>query len=138
MRHQIPAFAADQPMADINTTPMIDVLLVLMIMLMLSLPMPTHKLPVDLPGGSNAGTPPVTHRLMLDAQGRASWDGVLIGDGELAARLTAMAIDPGKPVLQMQSDAATPYVRFEEALAAVRRAGISQIGFVGNEAFRGL
>ncbi len=138
MRHQIPAFAAHQPMADINTTPMIDVLLVLMIMLMLSLPMPTHKLPVDLPAGANAGKPPVTHRLVLDAQGRLSWDGVSIGNTELASRLSAMAKDPARPVLQMQSDAATPYIRFDEALMAVRRAGISQIGFVGNEAFRGL
>ncbi len=139
MRYQPKAFVADPVMSEINTTPMIDVMLVLMIMFMLSLPGPTHKLPIDLPSGQSAAKlPPVTHLLALDSVGGTSWDGAAMNNIQLAERLAEMARDPTKPVLQMQSDAATPYVRFDETLSAVRKAGITQIGFVGNEAFRGL
>lgn len=139
MRYQPQSFVADKPMSEINTTPMIDVMLVLLIMMMLSLPMRTHKLPIELPStAAVAGKSPVIHRLSLDSVGSPSWDGVAITPASLDKKLVEMVSDPAKPVLQMQTDAATPYVRFDETLGAVRRAGIEQIGFVGNEAFLAL
>lgn len=68
----------------INTTPLIDLLLVLLVMLIISVPVATHKMPLDLPGGDRPpGTPPPVHRLALAADGRLSWDGRAIGDSEL-------------------------------------------------------
>jgi biopolymer transport protein ExbD len=139
MRYQPNAFALEQPISEINSTPLIDVMLVLLVMLLLSLPMATHKLPVELPGaGAAAGPPPPVHRLTLDARGTASWDGIPVTGAELGEKLSAFVADPARPVLQMQADAATPYVRFDETLGAVRRAGVETLGFAGNDAFRGL
>jgi biopolymer transport protein ExbD len=76
MRRTIRPFSLGEPIAEINTTPMIDVMLVLLVMLILSLPKPTHKVAVDLPGlVSGITTPPPVHSLTLDASGNASWDG---------------------------------------------------------------
>jgi biopolymer transport protein ExbD len=139
MRRTIRPFSLGEPIAEINTTPMIDVMLVLLVMLILSLPKPTHKVAVDLPGlASGITTPPPVHSLTLDASGNASWDGGAVSHSDLSARLRALVLDPAKPALHMKTDAATPYVRFDETLAQVKRAGVTQIGFVGNEAFRGL
>lgn len=137
-RHNLKPWAIEEPLCDINTTPMIDVMLVLITMLMLSLPPPTHEVPVDLPSGSNSAVPPPVHRLTLDAGGQAAWDGVAIGNAALTQRLAALTTDPAKPVLQMQTDAETPYARFDETIAMVKQAGVKQLGFIGNEAFRGL
>lgn len=137
-RHILKPWAVEEPLCDINTTPMIDVMLVLITMLMLSLPPPTHQVPIDLPSGANNAAPPPVHRLTLDAGGQAAWDGVAIGTAALSERLTALSTDPTKPVLQMQTDAETPYARFDETIAMVKQAGVKQLGFIGNDAFRGL
>ena len=106
-RHNLKPWAIEEPLCDINTTPMIDVMLVLITMLMLSLPPPTHEVPIDLPSGSNSAAPPPVHRLTLDAGGQAAWDGVAIGNVALTQRLAALTTDPTKPLLQMQADAET-------------------------------
>ena len=137
MRYHPQAFASDKPMSEINTTPIIDVMLVLIVMMLLSLPMQTHKLPIELPqAGLGSGKPPVVHKLTLDAAGSVRWDGKAITTAQLDKKLAEMAKDPAIPVLQMQTHAATPYVRFNQVLGAVRGAGVGQIGFVGNDAFR--
>jgi biopolymer transport protein ExbD len=128
--------ATPEPMWQINTTPMIDVMLVLLVMMILSLPMQTHKVAVDLPQGKSLGPPPVTHRLTLDAGGGVAWDGVAVSDAEMRARLAAHASDPARPALVMQTDAATPYARFDAVIAQVRQSGVDRLGFAGNEAFR--
>jgi biopolymer transport protein ExbD len=139
MRTAIRPFSFGEPIAEINTTPMIDVMLVLLVMLILTLPKPTHKIAVELPGaGSSLGVPPPVHNLTLNSAGASSWDGAAISSSDLTARLRALAVDPAKPLLQMRTDAETPYVRFDETLAQIKRAGVTQIGFVGNEAFRAL
>ena len=123
------------PIAEINTTPLVDVMLVLLIMFILIVPATTHEVPVDLP--STGGEPSPVHRLDLDAAGRLFWDGAPIRPAELDARLAAMARDPAQPVLHMNADAETRYERFDESLAAVRRAGITRLGFVGQSRFAG-
>jgi biopolymer transport protein ExbD len=124
------------PIAEINTTPLVDVMLVLLIMFILVIPITTHKLPVDLPSGPPLqAAPPPVHRLDLDAAGRLFWDGQPIDAATLTARLTAMARDPAAPVLHMNADDETRYERFDETLAAVRRAGVTRLGFVDQGRF---
>lgn len=124
-----------QPMAEINTTPLIDLMLVLLIMFIVTVPVASHKVPVDLPVPRPVSQIVPVHRLDLDAAGRLHWDGRPIGDSELGTRLAALAADPAEPALHMNADAETRYERFDETLAAVRRAGITRLGFVETERF---
>jgi biopolymer transport protein ExbD len=127
---------AFQPIAEINTTPLIDLMLVLLIMFIISVPVSTHKVPVDLPQPTpTPREPPPVHLLNLDAGGRLHWDGRPIADSELPARLARMVADPAQPVLHMGAEAETRYERFDQALGTVRRAGITRLGFVGNQRF---
>ena len=137
MRHSFAPAAEPRPISDINTTPLIDVMLVLLIMIILTVPTPTHQVPVDLPGGAPLPrkTPPPVHRLDIDVEGRLFWDGAPIADATLPARLAAMRDDPDQPVLHMKTEAETRYARFDQTLAEVKRAGITRLGFVGNERY---
>jgi biopolymer transport protein ExbD len=123
-----------QPIMDINTTPLVDVMLVLLIMFILIIPVSTHKVPLDLPTPGNAPLPD-RHRLDLDSAGRLFWDGRPVGGGELTARLRAAAASPAEPLIEINADPETRYERFDETLAAVRRAGVARIGFVGQDRF---
>ena len=123
-----------QPIVEINTTPLVDVMLVLLIMFILIIPVSTHKVPVDLPSGPGA-PPPQSHRLDLDAAGRLFWDGRAVNGSEMTARLRALAADPARPLLELNADAETRYQRFDETLAAVRRAGVDRLAFVGQHRF---
>jgi len=125
-----------QPIAEINTTPLVDVMLVLLIMFILIIPVGTHKVPLDLPTPGVAPLPQ-THRLDLDAAGRLFWDGRPVGAAEFTQRLRAMAADPADPLLEINADAETRYDRFDETLAAVRRAGVARLAFVGQDRFAG-
>ncbi len=108
-------------------------MLVLLIMFILIIPVTTHKVPVDLP--TAGGAPAPVHRLDLDAAGRLFWEGRPVSAAERNPRLAAMARDPARPVLHMNADPETRYERFDETLAAVRRAGISALGFVDQSRF---
>ena len=121
---------------DINTTPLIDLLLVLLVMLILSVPIATHKVPLDVPPpGPTPVTPPPVHRLDLDSAGRFFWDGRPIADAELAPRLARHAADPAGPVLHFAADAETRYQRVDETLTVILSAGVTRMGFVGNDRF---
>ena len=125
-----------QPIATINTTPLIDLMLVLLIMFIVTIPVATHKVPLDLPQPPPTPVQPVpVHRLGLDSAGALSWDGQSIAAAELPGRLTALAADPAEPQLHIAADAETPYLRVDEALAEVKRAGITRLGFVDNQRF---
>jgi biopolymer transport protein ExbD len=131
-----PLPAADfRPFSQMNTTPLIDVLLVLLIMFILTIPSQTHKVGIDLPRPVPGTTaPPETHRLAIAADGTLSWDGAAIADAELGTRLRALATRPDA-ALQIESAAEARYARFDAVLAEIKRAGIARLGFVGNERF---
>jgi len=132
--HPAPGLAEPAPL--INTTPLIDLLLVLLVMFIVSVPIATHKVPLDLPGGAPpAERGPIVHRIDLDAAGRLFWDGRPIGEAELPGLLARMAAGPADAELHIAAEAETRYERVDETLAAVARAGISRMGFVGNERF---
>lgn len=126
------------PIAAINTTPLIDMMLVILIMLIVAIPMTTHKVPLDLPP-PDPGTrePPPSHRLELDAAGALRWDGRPLPAAALPARLAALAADPARPALLLDADGEARYERVDELLAAIRRAGVTRLGFVDNRRFAG-
>src|SRR5688572_21307706 len=120
----------------INTTPLIDLMLVLLVMLIVSIPIASHEMPLDLPRPDGPVTaPPPVHRLDVDAAGALSWDGSPVADAELVARLRRMAADPAEPVLHFAADGNARYARADETLALVLRAGVTRMGFVGNDRF---
>jgi biopolymer transport protein ExbD len=133
------AFAAvsDAPIASLNTTPLIDVMLVLLIMFIVTLPAMTHSVKIELPQGlpPAATVEPETHQLALDRAGRLSWDGAPIAEAALAARLAAFRASAPEGILHFRAEADTRYEDFDRVLADVKRAGIERLGFVGNERY---
>lgn len=131
------ADVTEQPFSAINTTPIIDVMLVLLIMFIITLPLATHGVKIDLPRPDVTGEEkPETHQLALDSQSRLSWNGVPIAESDLPARLAAFRRAPQESVLHFRAEAETRYEDFDRVLADVKRAGVNHLGFVGNERFR--
>lgn len=127
------------PMADMNTTPLIDVMLVLLIMFIITIPMQTHKVGVDLPQGDVppmiTEMDPIKNKLVVSADGAILWNGVTIDRLTLRQYLAASLRMPVEPELQFQPDAAARYVIVDEVLADIRRSGVTNLGFVGNERY---
>ncbi len=122
-----------KPISDLNTTPLIDVMLVLLVMIIITLPAISHKIPIDLPSaGTPNGVPPPINQLDIARSGALSWNGETVPTGSLRARLATHLADPAQPVLHLKSDAETRYERFDETLAIVKAAGVTKLGFVKN------
>jgi len=126
-----PAF--DAPLSDLNITPLLDVMLVLLVMMILTLPTVLHKVPIDLPQGKAPPSETVTHPLVLARDGTVTLDGAALSDAGMPARFKALDADP-KALLVMRTDPEARYARFDAVLAEVKRAGITRLGFAGNEA----
>ena len=134
MRRFVPATREPQMFAEMNTTPLIDVMLVLLVMVIITIPIMNHEVPVDLPGPVPGPIElRVTHRLEIAAGGGVSLDGVAIADAALPARLAALHADPNAE-LTVRTDEGARYNRFAQTLATIRRAGITRLGFVGHQA----
>lgn len=124
------------PIAAINTTPLIDMMLVILIMLIVTIPMSTHKVPLDLPSPSPIpSTPPPVHQLAIQASGALLWDGQALPAAALPARLGALQADPQLPVLELNAEGEARYERVDQVFAQIRRSGVTRLGFVGNEGF---
>ncbi len=134
-RRPIPAYAVpSQPIVDLNTTPLIDVMLVLLIMFIVTVPIATHKVAVDLPQGPPPKdlVEPVVHRLDMDSAGRLTWNRAPVNEASLPARIAAMA---PQDALHLRAEADTPYDRFDHTLATIKRAGVTKLGLVDNGRF---
>ena len=129
----------EQPMGEMNTTPLIDVMLVLLIMFIITIPIQTHSVGVDLPQTPDkVAQPPVNpikNRLTIDAEGVLRWNGAAIDRLTLRQYLAASLATPVEPELQFQPAADARYVVVDEVLADIRRAGVKNLGFVGNERY---
>jgi biopolymer transport protein ExbD len=125
------------PIVAINTTPLVDVMLVLLIMFILVIPAATHKVPLDLPQpGPSVTTPPPSHQLDIAADGALAWDGAALPAGALAARLAALAADPVRPELHLNAAGEARYEQVDIILAQIRGAGITRLGFIDNAQYR--
>lgn len=124
------------PIAQINTTPLVDVMLVLLIMFIMIIPVVSHEVPIDLPGIVEPDpVPPPIHRLDITADGALRWDGAAIPAASLPARLRAFTADPARPVLYLNADGEARYERVDQVLAQIRGAGVRRMGFVNNRQF---
>ncbi len=129
------AYRHGDPIATINITPMIDVMLVLIVMLILTIPIKNHKLAIDLPGPAPVSVPQAEpHRLAIARDGTIGWDGRMVDDAQLKQLLTAAAGDPARRVLHMQTHPEARFERFDQVLADVKRAGITRLAFIGDSA----
>lgn len=122
-------------MSDINVTPLVDVMLVLLVIFILAAPIMASRLALELPqaeaaGASAVDTPTAFVALGLDAQGQVYWDDQPIGADALRQRLKATAGRDPATELQLRADATVPYGRVVELMALAQMAGLSRIGFV--------
>lgn len=122
----------NQPMSEINTTPLVDVMLVLMIIFMITAPLLTHAIKVDLPSASSAPTvqPADAIIVSLDAEGRLFWNDEAISAGKLSERLAVAAAASPQPELQLRADRETRYQALAGLMAEARKAGIVKLGFI--------
>ncbi|MDD5249275.1 MAG: biopolymer transporter ExbD [Rhodocyclaceae bacterium] len=122
--------SSQQPMADINTTPLVDVMLVLLVIFIITAPLFHQAVPIDLPkvDATRLEDKPQVIQLALDGAGLVYWNGELIHREALPARLEAAR--SRNPELHLRADRATRYERVAEVMAAAQKAGIVKIAFV--------
>ena len=122
----------DDVMNEINMTPLVDVMLVLLIIFIITVPVMKHSVNVDLPRASSEQqvVKPETVRLSVDAQGGYYINDNKITDEELAPRLRAAAAQTPQPDLHIRGDKAVRYERVAQAMAAAQQAGLHKIGFI--------
>jgi biopolymer transport protein ExbD len=122
----------DDVMNEINMTPLVDVMLVLLIIFIITVPVMKHSVNVDLPRATSApqDAKPDSIRLSVDAQGQYYWNEQLLAEQDLANRLRAEAARTPQPELHIRGDKEARYERVAQALAAAQRSGLRKIGFV--------
>jgi len=129
-----------EPLSEINTTPLIDVLLVLLIVLVMSIPAATHSLDVPLPGEAPPPLPnkpdPVRNKVVLTAGGTILWNDGAVSQGQLLALLHETARYPIEPELQFEPEADASYDLSAKVLNTIKLSGVTKFGFVGNERYR--
>jgi biopolymer transport protein ExbD len=133
-----PATPMDEPMMDINTTPLIDVMLVLLIMLIITIPVQLHAVNLNMPTGKpppNEAKPEVL-RIDITAASQVLWNGeALAAHAELEHRMHAEAAKPTQPEVHLRPDRKARYEVVAGVLASAQRIGLSKIGVVGSEQF---
>src|SRR5215470_11966602 len=125
-------------MVDINTTPLIDVMLVLLIMLIITIPIQLHSVNLNMPAG-NPPPPtkePVVVTIDIDFDGTVLWNGQALPDrATLEAKLTEAAALPDQPEVHIRPNKLVEYRSVAAVLASAQRLGVTKLGMVGNEQF---
>lgn len=131
-----------EPMMEMNTTPLIDVMLVLLIMIIITIPIQTHAVKVDLPvNDPNAVVPPidpVKNKITIDQAGVVMWNGAPIDEVTLRQYLDQTLQMNPEPELHFQPDPNARYEVVDRTLAVVKRSEITKLGFIGNEQYRSI
>ena len=125
-------------MVDINTTPLIDVMLVLLIMLIITIPIQTHAVKLNMPIGTPPPppVPPEVVTIEVDFDGTLIWNGRVVPDRqELEARLRAAAEMPDQPEVHLRPNKLVKYESVAMVMASAQRLGLKKIGLIGNEQF---
>ena len=127
----------NEPMMDMNTTPLIDVMLVLLIMFIITIPVQTHAVKIDLPiaDNSTSNVDPEKNKVMIDPAGTITWNGSPVDLAQLATYLEQTKALPVEPELQVQPDPYARYIVVDRVLAVIKRSGVGKLGFVGNEQY---
>ena len=133
-RHAAPA----EPILDVNTTPLIDVMLVLLVMLIITIPVQLHAVNLNLPVGNPppAEIKPEVVRIDIDSQSTVHWNGSAVSDdADLQQHLEAAAAQQPTPEVHVRPDPGASYDRFAAVMVAANRAGLLKLGVVGSEQF---
>jgi biopolymer transport protein ExbD len=128
-------FTSDStPMAEINVTPMVDVMLVLLIIFMVTAPLITHKIAIDLPQAAAVKNParPDVVTLSIDAAGQLYWNEQPVSADEWKVRVRSAALKDPQPELHLRAEKTTQYQQLAEIMADAQAAGMVRIGFVTN------
>ena len=128
----------NEPMMDINMTPLIDVMLVLLIMFIITIPVMTHAVKLDMPQTRNTPPPPVVIepiQLEVDWDGTVLWNGTPVTVDSLDTYFRREAANEPQPELHIRPNKRASYDVVARVLAAAQRNGLLKIGFVGNEQF---
>ena len=122
----------DEVMNEINMTPLVDVMLVLLIIFIITVPVMKHAVNIDLPRATNQpqDVKPETVRLSVDAQGNYFWNEARIEDKDLPRMLQLEAAKTPQPELHIRGDKAVRYERVAQAMAAAQQSGLRKIGFI--------
>jgi biopolymer transport protein ExbD len=127
-----------EPIMDINTTPLIDVMLVLLVMLIITIPIQLHSVNLNMP----VGTPPPSDlkpqvvKIDIDDTSTVYWNGTPVGGhAELAVKLQAAAAESQQPEVHIRPNKLAKYDRFAEVMVAVNQAGLHKLGVIGSEQF---
>ena len=123
---------SDEVMNEINMTPLVDIMLVLLVIFIITIPVMQHAVNIDLPRASNQvnTAKPETIRLDVDASGAYFWNNASIQESDLAAKLAAVAAAEPQAELHIRGDRAVRYERVARVMAAAQRAGVKKIGFI--------
>ncbi|MDF2637601.1 MAG: biopolymer transporter ExbD [Novosphingobium lindaniclasticum] len=129
------------PMMEMNTTPLIDVMLVLLIMFIITIPVATHSIDIDLPVATpptNNPPPvdPIRNKVVLTADDKILWNGTQVDGPGLANLLKQSLSYPVEPELQYQPEPNASYDLSAQVLQLIKAAEVTKFGFVGNEQFR--
>jgi biopolymer transport protein ExbD len=125
-------------MVDINTTPLIDVMLVLLIMLIITIPIQMHSVKMNLPVGNPPpqAVPPPVVQVDIDFDGTITWNGAPVAGGaDLEKHMADVAAQPDQPEIHLLPNKLAPYKDVAAVLAAAQREGATRIGLVGNEQY---
>ena len=131
--------SSGEPMMDINMTPLIDVMLVLLIMFIITIPIQTHAVKLDLPVDNPNSPPPpidpIKNKVVVTANGQILWNGGAVNQDQLRQYLeVSQQLNP-IPELHLQPEPEAKYELVDEVLAVTKRAHVEKMGFVGNEAY---
>ena len=128
-----------QPMMEMNTTPLIDVMLVLLIMMIITIPVATHSVDIDLPVPDPSQTNIVEtdkNKIVLTPDNQILWNGTPITDNQLVGNLQATRTMAVEPELQFEPEGAASYDLSAKVLNIIKGSGVTKFGFVGNEKYR--
>jgi biopolymer transport protein ExbD len=133
-----PGKADDEPMIEMNMTPLIDVMLVLIIMLIITIPIQNHAINLNMPVGTPPPptAPPVVVTIDVDFDGTVLWDNVVVPNrAQLDARLAQVAAQADQPEVHVRPNKLVAYKSVAAVMASAQRLGVTKIGMIGNEQF---
>jgi len=123
-------------MSEMNITPLIDVMLVLLIMFIIVIPIATHTLAIPLPTGPGGLPIERTNTIRIDGGDQLYWNGTKVGRQALLNQLASTAALPDQPVVRFEPDPLASYDRSAKTIALIKDSGITRFAFVGNEKYR--